>query len=454
MDLRENYPINNEPDKGHGGEGFKLRNYIAITALLIALAVLLTFIVTYTVLTVRYEEEKTHLDLQYKEKLDAIGEFKSIAELYNALPEEMRNIEIYKKLAYIDYYYRTNYAGEINEDDLVYMIANGYIIGAGDEYGGYYTADEFDTIMNDSEGNSVGIGVYVTSDTNGGIIRVSYVMKDGPANKAGLLPGDIITHVEGQSISELGYYVAIDHIKGEPGTPVKITYMRDGESYEISIIREEITVESVIYSKHETEKDVGIIRIIEFNNSTPAQFKEAVKQAITVDGCKKLVYDLRGNPGGTLTSVIDMLDFLLPSGTVVTVRYADGTKQIYSSDESGEEFEKLYGTDIKMAVLTNGYTASAAELFTCALKDYKKAIIVGENTFGKGCGQSVIPLPDGTGLSFTTFLYDPPVSENYNGEGIEPDVKQELSEEASKKNIFELAPSEDDQLKAALEALK
>ena len=110
--------------------------------------------------------------------------------------------------------------------------------------------------------------------------------------------------------------------------------------------------------------------------------------------------------------------------------------------------------NIKMAVLTNGYTASAAELFTCALKDYKKAVIVGEKTYGKGCGQSVIPLPDGTGLSFTTFLYDPPVSENYNGVGITPDVEKELSEEASKKNIFELQFSEDDQLKAALEALK
>ena len=107
-----------------------------------------------------------------------------------------------------------------------------------------------------------------------------------------------------------------------------------------------------------------------------------------------------------------------------------------------------------MAVLTNGYTASAAELFTCALKDYGVAKIVGEKTFGKGCGQNVIPLKDGAGLIFTTFLYDPPVSKNYNGVGIVPDVVEHLSEEALKKNLFELSHSEDDQLKAALEALK
>jgi carboxyl-terminal processing protease len=279
-------------------------------------------------------------------------------------------------------------------------------------------------------------------------------MKDGPANQAGLLPGDVVTHVEGESVASLGYYVAIDKIKGTEGTEVTITYERNGKSSIVTLVREKITVESVIYTRHETEKDVGIIRIIEFNNSTPQQFKNAINQAIKVDGCKSLVYDLRGNPGGTLTSVVEMLDFLLPSGTIVTVRYADGTEQKHYSDNSGEEFISLYGSNIKMAVLTNGYTASAAELFTCALKDYELATVVGEKTFGKGCGQSVVPLSDGSGLAFTTFLYDPPVSENYNGKGIIPNIEKKLSEEAAGKNLFDLAHSEDDQLKAAVEALK
>ena len=124
------------------------------------------------------------------------------------------------------------------------------------------------------------------------------------------------------------------------------------------------------------------------------------------------------------------------------------------SDLEGEEFTKLYeDKEIKMAVLVNGDTASAAELFTSAMKDIGDVIIVGEKTFGKGCGQNVIPLSDGTGFVFTTFMYDPPISPNYDGVGISPDIEAKLSEDASNKNIFELSHAEDDQLKAAVEAL-
>lgn len=434
-------------------EKYQLRHYIGITAMITVLAVLITFLVTYIVLTSKYNEKEDELKESYDSQLEALGEFKSIAELYSALPEEMRNIEMYKTLAYLDYYYRTNYVGKIDEEQLVYMIAQGYIAGTGDEYGAYYSADDFSAMLEDTEGNSVGIGVYVNMDVDTGCIRISYVMKDGPANKAGLLPGDIVTHVDGKSIIEMGYYNGIDAIKGEAGTPVTLTFVRNGESKTATLTRARVNVESVIPSVHQSDPTVGVIRIIEFNNSTPQQFKDAVKSLIN-SGCKTLVYDLRGNPGGTLSSVVDILDFLLPKGTIVTVRYLNDEKVVYESDDSGEEFEALYGKDIKMAVLVNGYTASAAELFTCALKDYEKAIVVGEKTYGKGCGQSVVPLPDGTGLAFTTFLYDPPRSENYNGKGIFPNVEEKLSEEASKKNIFELSHDEDNQLKAALDALK
>lgn len=359
-----------------------------------------------------------------------------------------------ERLAYIDIYYRANYVGKIDEEKLIYGLANGYIAGVGDQYGGYYTADEFKSIMSDTAGNTVGIGVYITSDGNMQAIRISYVMKDGPANKVGLLPGDLITHVGGVSISELGYYSAIEAIKGEEGTEIELTYLRGEQSHTVMLKRAKVQVESVIYTKHQTQENTGVIRIIEFNDATTEQFISAVKTAVGTDGCTTIVFDLRSNTGGTLGSVVAMLDFLLPKGELVTIRYADGTTTTHYSDDEGEELEALYGNNVKMAVLTNGYTASAAELFTCALKDYGVAKIVGEKTFGKGCGQNVIPLSDGTGLIFTTFLYDPPISENYNGVGIVPDVTAHLSEEASSKNLFELSHDEDDQLKAALEALK
>ena len=431
------------------------RAYIVFSILCVLLAVLLTFIITYVVLTTQHAEEIKGIEDAHQEELDRIGEFRTIAELYNALPKELQNIEMYKKLAYLDYYYRTMYAGEINEDELIYGICNGYIVGAGDFFGGYYTADEFNAIMTDTEGSSVGIGVYVTTDSTGENILVSSVVQNGPAHIGGMRHGDIITHIDGKSIMELGgYYGALEAIKGEVGTQVRVGFLREGEEMEVTLVRALVTVESVVYTPHQTEDGVGVIRITEFNNQTDEQFIAAVKKAVGEDGCHSLVFDLRNNTGGTLSSVVTMLDFMLPQGPVVTVRYNDGTSTTYSSDEKGEEFEALFGTDIKMAVLTNGYTASAAELFTCALRDYEKAVVVGTKTYGKGCGQSVIPMADGAGILITTFLYDPPKSGNYNGVGIFPDVSAELSEEASNKNIFDLAHHEDDQLKAAVSALK
>ena len=443
MDFKE---TGNTSLEGSAQANYAKKFYIAITSLLVALSVLLTFVVTYVALTVQHDKEM-------EEQLDYVGEFRTIIDLYNSLPEEMRNIETYEKLAYIDCFYRSNYVGEIDEEKLIYMVANGYVAGTEDMYGGYYTADEFQTIIGDSQGNTVGIGVYITADIETDGIRISYVMKDGPANEAGLLPRDIITHVDGKSVTELGYYTAIDLIKGDEGTKVKLTILRDGKYFEKTLTRRTVNVESVIYTKHQSEDGVGVIRIVEFNGATTQQFINAVKTAINKDKCTKLVFDLRGNPGGTLDSVVDILDFMLPEGNIITQRYASGEKFEYKSDNRGEEFEALFGTNIKMAVLVNGGTASAAELFTCALKDYEKAIIVGEQTYGKGCGQNILPLYDGSGLVFTTFMYDPPKSENYDGVGITPHISVELSEQASQKNIFELAHDEDDQLKASVEAL-
>ena len=443
MDINENYSvIGAEPKKS---SAIDKKSYFAITALLVVLAVLLTFIITYACLDGK-------LSAQYEEYMETVGEFKTIVELYNALPEEMRNFEMYEKLAYIDAIYRSNYIGEIDEEKLIYSLLNGYIVGAGDQFGAYYTVDGFSAMMGETEGNTVGIGVYVAVEETG-YIKILYVMSNSPAYEAGLLPGDIITHIDGQSVTELGYYTAIDMVKGEKGTEVEITVLRKGNSLTVKVNRDQVETESIIYSKHQEDETVGVIRIIEFNNNTPEQFINAVTSLMD-SGCKSLVFDLRNNPGGTLESVVEMLDFMLPKGDVVKIRYSDGYVQTYSSDNSGDEFTKLYGDNVKMAVLVNGNTASAAELFTCALKDYGVAKIVGETTFGKGCGQNVLMLPDGDGLAVTTFLYDPPSSPNYNGVGIEPDVKVELSEEAAQKNIFELLHSEDNQLNKALEAIK
>ncbi|MBO5286666.1 MAG: S41 family peptidase [Clostridia bacterium] len=422
------------------------RTYIAITSVITLLAIIITFLVTYVCMANDFLAQREALEEQYNERVDALGDFASIAKLYESLPEELKNIEMYKKLAYIDMYYRSKYTGVIDEDEIVYTVANGYISGTGDMYGEYYTADDFEAVMNDSAGNKVGIGVYVSLDVDTGYIKILSVMKDGPAYKAGLLHGDIITHVEGISVAEVGYYSAVDLVAGDDGTEVKITVIRDGNTLDFTMKRAKVETETVFYHKYALDNKIGVIRIVEFNDAMPAQFKSAVSQLLT-DGCTSLVFDMRNNPGGTLGSVVEVLDYLLPEGDLVYIKNARGeVMQKYTSDAGY--------INVPMAVLTNGNTASAAELFTSALMDYDKAVIVGEKTYGKGCGQSVLMLPDGSGLRLTTFLYDPPRSENYNGIGITPDIVVELSEALKDTHHFEYTDENDNQLKVACDALK
>lgn len=421
------------------------KSYIAITAVITLLAVALTFFITYTSMYNQLLDERERLEEEYADRLDALGDFSSIAKLYEALPDELKNIEMYKKLAYIDMYYRSKYVGKIDEEKIIYTVANGYILGAEDVYGEYYTADDFKTIMSDASGNKVGIGVYVSLDVDTGYIKILSVMKNGPAHKAGMLAGDIITHVDGVDVAEKGYYTAIDMVTGEVGTEVNLTVLRGGEELTFKMKRAKVETETVFYHKYKYDETIGVVRVVEFNDALPKQFKDAVS-ALLLDGCTSLVFDMRNNPGGTLYSVVDILDYLLPEGDLVYIKDANGKVMEKYTSDSGY-------INVPMAVLTNGNTASAAELFTSALKDYGAAVIVGEKTYGKGCGQSVVELPDGSGLRFTTFLYDPPKSENYNGVGILPDYEIALDESLEGINHFEYTDDNDNQLKKACEAL-
>ena len=432
---------------------------LLVFILSILLAILFTFEITFIIVDSINNKEKAEMAEEYKSQLDnykaqlenKYGEmdvFASIIEMYNSLPEESRNIELYYKLATIDYYYRNLYANEIDEEQLLYYVLNGYVAGAGDRYGEYYTADDFKSITQENQGNTVGIGVYANYNEEYNAIKILSVMENSPAHKAGIKAGDIITYVNGESVSQLGYYVALEKVKGEEGTKVTLTLVRDGEEITVTATRAKVETETVFYHQYEYDKTIGVVRVIEFNNAVPNQFKNAIEDLMS-KGVTSLVFDMRNNPGGTLSSVVEMLDYLLPEGDIAHVTDANGNIQkTYKSDAS-----YLKGIE-KMAVLTNENTASAAELFTCALKDYEKAIIVGTKTYGKGSMQTVYMLPDGTGLRLTTNKYNPPMSDNYDGVGITPDIEIELSEALAGKSPFEYTDSEDNQLQRACEALK
>ena len=416
----------------------------------VILAAFITFEVTYIFVDNARRKEIYGITEKYQSELDGveakyIAEYASLNKMYNDLPEELKSGDLFKKLACIDLYYRTQYVGELDEDQIAYYVMNGYIYGAGDKYGSYYTADEFQTVIDDATGDTVGIGVYVAYDAINGTMEILSVMPDSPALEAGIKAGDIITAVEGESIADLGYYGALDKIKGDIGTSVKITVARDGVEAEHTLVRKKITTQPVTYHKYAFDSKIGIIRITEFNDAVPAQFKSAV-ESLLADGVESLVFDMRYNPGGTLGSVVDVLDYLLPEGDITIIRDSTGKDvKTYKSDESS--------IDVPMAVLVNGNTASAAELFTCALKDYEKAVVVGETTYGKGTMQRILMLPDGAGLRISTNMYDPPKSDNYEGKGITPDVVVELDESLKDKNFYKITDEEDNQLLLACREL-
>lgn len=372
-------------------------------------------------------------------------------------PKELTPKEITDKVASKVYelmaYYNNYYIGEIDVDALVEGVAKGLVVYSGDKYGSYYTEEELNAVISSYDGEFAGVGISVTYNSVYGGIEIINVFENGPAFEAGLLPNDLIIKVGGEDVAYLGYSNAIDAIRGEVGTSVTITVAR-GENYaerfDVTLVRRVVEEVSVTYEEIKSEhviQPIGYIRITTFNDHTPEQFKAAIGKSFTNDA-HGVIIDLRNNGGGTLNSVVSMLDMLLPSGPIVRVQYKNGQETVYESD--------MYKTSSRMPIiiLVNGNTASAAELFTAALRDYGRAIILGETTYGKGTVQSIIELSDGSGLKLSTAMYAPPYSDNFEGVGITPDIVVKMPDKYRNVNIFTLEPEEDAQLQAAIELYK
>lgn len=367
--------------------------------------------------------------------------------------------KVVEKLTIVDAYFRSYYIGELDEDALIDGIIAGYVEGTGDDFAAYYNAQAFQDYMNDYNAELVGIGVNVIYNTEYETLEIISVVPESPALEAGVQPGDLIYTVgeEREFASDLGYYPTIDKLRGEVGTEAVFTVLR-GRNYteevEFRIIREKITEITVMSHVYELDNTVGIIKITSFDAKTPEQFFAAIDE-LQNSGCEKLVVDLRYNPGGELQSICTILDYIVP----------DGGPIIHIIDGNGKEVDAEYADDghelnMPMVVLVNGNTASAAELFTATVRDYMKAIIVGTTTYGKGCMQTTIPLYsnmltgklyDGSAVTITYRMYDPPFSPNYHGVGIVPDVIVELDEALLEKNIYKITDAEDNQLREAVE---
>ena len=354
----------------------------------------------------------------------------------------------FSKLSELEKLFEENYLYEVDTEAQKNAIAESYVYYSGDKYASYYSADEWAEEMAASTGNSHGIGVSIVKKDNGEV-EVVQVMSGAPAEKAGVMVGDIIDSVEGVPASEIGFDGLPGAIGGEEGTAVKVGFIRGGEKIELSIIRGKYKAETIIaemITTREGEK-IGYIHITEFLSyqTTALDFFDAVDGLVKA-GAEGLIFDVRNNLGGDLAAVVPMLDYLLPEGPIVHLVDKDGVE--FDSYESGKS-----EIDLPMVVLTNGNSASAAELFTSSLMDYEKATIIGTKTYGKGCGQTGQMLSDGSVVFITNFLYNPPFSENYDGVGIIPDIEAELPEEWQNKNLFLLPAEEDTQLHKAVEVL-
>ncbi|WP_270815994.1 S41 family peptidase [Hungatella effluvii] len=340
-------------------------------------------------------------------------------------------------------------------------IYKGMMYGLNDPYTTYYTAEEYQKLTEDTEGEYHGIGVMISQNRTTGIITVIKVFKDTPAAEAGMRPGDVLYKVGDMEVTGMDMDILVkDYIKGKDGSEVALTVFRqdEGEYVDLKMERRNVTVQTVEYQM--LEDHVGYIAVSQFDVVTADQFKAAVDD-LEKQGMKKLLVDLRNNPGGVLDAVVGMLDYILPDDLMIEgdkdlVRTnTEATLLVYMADKNGKGGQEYasdgHSLDIPMAVLVNGESASASEVFTGAMKDYGRATVVGTKTFGKGIVQNLIPLDNGTAIKMTTAHYYTPSGFDLHGKGIEPDVEVELKEEF--KNQITVDVKEDNQIQAALKAL-
>lgn len=347
--------------------------------------------------------------------------------------------EVSKKLnklnALIDKYYL--YEDEIDTDKLAEGIYSGYTSALGDKYTVYYDEDETKALMESTSGIFSGVGATLTKDADTGYATIVNVYEDSPAEKAGLKAGDILEKIDDHEVGDEQLDTVVSWIKGEKGTDVKITVLRDGEELELTATRDTIEVKTVSYEMKENQ--IGYIRVSEFDTVTYDQFKEALDD-LENQGMQGLIVDLRNNPGGSLDTVTNMLRLLLPEGTIVSTKDKNGKKDEITCDGT-HEFKK------PMAVLVNQYSASASEIFSGAVQDYGTAKIVGVTTYGKGVVQQLMDLGDGTCLKVTIAEYYTPNGRSINGKGVEPDVEVEYQYD-------EENPKADNQLDQALSTVQ
>ena len=360
------------------------------------------------------------------------------------MPDYQANQAIYGKIGEIRKLVDDLYVGEYEVKNAVDMASAGFILGVGDRWSGYLSEEDYKAYQTSLQGQAEGIGVYTLYDSDTNSLRLIEVYENSGAARAGLKREDEILGAAGKTFEKDGYQVVRESITGEKGTAVEllVRHAATGKVDTVSVVRGEVEATMVIGKMLDAQ--TGYICIYNFHLHADKQFKK-VLDGLLEQGAKRLVFDVRENPGGAVDVLAEILDPLLPEGPIMTLRAKNGKEKVYSSDAKA--------LDLPMAVIMNENSYSAAEFFAAALQEYEKAVIVGEQTVGKGYSQRTYALSDGSALRLSDNAYYTPKGKSLIGVGVLPDIPVELPDEKINRFYF-LNPKDDEQLAAAWEAVK
>lgn len=352
------------------------------------------------------------------------------------------NRELSSKMSEINGYIDNYYINKYDKSAMADTAAAGYVSALGDPYSEYIDAEGYKEMLEDLTGDYTGIGVeiYLGSD---GLMTVLSAFDDGPASKAGIKPGDKIVAVGDLKITAENYNDAVDKMRGKSDKDtgeITVTIRRDGKDFQVKLKRAKVENQTV--KTKMLDDNIGYVRISQFDQSTGEEFKRLTNLLLS-DGAKSLIIDLRNNPGGVLDGVISVADTILGKCNIMTVKDKSGSETVYKSDK--EELK------MPICVLINGASASASEVLAGALRDNKKATLIGEKSYGKGVVQTVYNLSDGSALKITTAKYYTPSGECIDKKGIKPDIEVKMNAD---KPFASMDLSEDIQLQKAIEKLK
>ena len=466
-----------DPSESGAGSDRPVRRYsLGVLLSTLCIAVLASVMLTYTLTASYVKGVYVEALLRKQEQVELLQ-----SALLKVEGEERDKLQFLAALFEASSYY----ADKVSEEERLNAVLKAYAASTGDAYAEYYTEEEYAVFMEENVGQYNGLGVSVVREPvhvdgyDYAAFRVISVFKDSPAASGGIKDGDYIyaVKVDGAyvGIAALGgYSSALQVIRGEDGTVAELLAFRATENgyeaLELSVVRGSYVAESVSYSTLEGDPSVGIVQISSFDMTTPEQFKSAI-EALRVSGATRFVFDVRNNPGGDLMSIKAVLTYFLKEGDLILSAVdKDGNRarsyyaqamllsEEYAPCSVSREEIGMYA-DLDAAVLCNGNTASAAEVFVATMQDYGIAPVVGEVTFGKGIMQSIIPLSEVSGgvydgyVKMTTYAYLTKRGVTYHEIGISPDEVVSLSEEAMGYGFYFLPQAVDDQLQAAVAAL-